>query len=270
MEFTFGDMTRFENIESRSASFENPKGEKGKGGASASHLGPGRKGSPARGVGAGEEVVLAQVDGPGMLRHIWITGTILTPNALRGMVLRAYWDHSEKPAMECPLGDFFGIAHGRTNHFVNALQAMLEGTGLNCYFQMPFATGAKITLTNEQDTPVEALFYTVDYTIGDKIGPDTLRFHASFRRENPTQIKKDFVILPKRRGRGRFLGCVIGVRTRSPQWWGEGSSRPTSMEIPTCRRSAGLARNITSDRPGAWGSTLDCTSAAPISPARPT
>jgi hypothetical protein len=35
-------------------------------------------------------------------------------------------------------------------------------------------------------------------------------------------MKRDFVILPKRQGKGRFLGCVIGVRTKSPQWWGEG------------------------------------------------
>ena len=217
----FSDIARFQNIESRSASFENPKGEKGKAGTAASHLGPTRKGAPNKLLEAGETVVMADIDGPGMIRHIWMT-THLSPQVLRGAVLRMYWDGSDKPAVECPIGDFFGIAHGRTNHFCNALQAMQDSTGLNCYFQMPFADGAKITITNEQPCEMHGFYYSVDYTIGDAVDDDTLRFHCAFRRENPTTMTKDFVILPERHGKGRFLGCVIGVRTRSPQWWGEG------------------------------------------------
>lgn len=215
------DITKFLNIESRSASFENPKGEKGKAGSAASWLGPTRKGAPWKGIEVGETVVLADIEEPGMIRHIWMT-LQLTPKILRGAVIRAYWDGSDQPAVECPIGDFFGIAHGRTNHFYNALQAMQEGSGLNCYFQMPFAKGAKITLSNECDQRIDSLYYSVDYTVGDKIDEDTLYFHCAFRRENPTQITRDFVFLPTRHGKGRFIGCVIGVRTKSPQWWGEG------------------------------------------------
>lgn len=216
-----GDVTRYQNIESRSASFENPRGERGNGGSAASYLGPTRKGFPAKAIQAGEEVVLAEVDGPGMIRHIWMT-LDLNPTILRGCVIRAYWDGADQPAVECPVGDFFGIAHGRTNHFFNALQAMQEGSGLNCYFQMPFAKGAKLTFTNESSQTCGSLYYSVDYTIGDVIEGDTLYFHSCFVRENPTEMKRDFVFLPQRHGRGRFLGCVIGVRTKSPQWWGEG------------------------------------------------
>jgi hypothetical protein len=44
-----------------------------------------------------------------------------------------------------------------------------------------------------------------------------------FRRENPTTMKKDFEILPRRNQKGRFLGTVIGVRNLHPgRWWGEG------------------------------------------------
>lgn len=216
-----GDMTRYQNIESRSASFENPTGARGKGGSAASYLGPTRKGAAWKGIAAGETVVLADVKGPGIIRHIWMT-LDLSFTFLRGCVIRAYWDGADQPAVECPVGDFFGIAHGRTNHFCNALQAMQEGSGLNCYFQMPFAKSAKLTFTNETTQHLGGLYYSVDYTVGDVIESDTLYFHSSFRRENPTAIKRDFVIMPQRHGRGRFLGCVIGVRTKSPQWWGEG------------------------------------------------
>jgi hypothetical protein len=235
MQFSPADMTRYASIESRSASFENPKGEKGRGGAASSWMGPGRKGFPCKPLDAGEEVVMAEIDGPGMVRHIWMT-TFLDPHTLRGAVIRMYWDGSARPAVECPIGDFFGIAHGRTNHFANVLQAMQDSTGLNCYFQMPFAQGARVTVTNEQDARMGSLYYSVDYTIGDEIDADTLRFHSSFRRENPTQMTQDFAILPKRQGRGRFLGCVIGVRTRSPQWWGEGEFKvylDGDDELPT-------------------------------------
>ena len=219
-----GDLTRYQKIESRSASFENPTGERGKAGAAASYLGPTRKGAAWKGIAAGETVVLADIDGPGMIRHIWMT-LDLNHTILRGCVIRAYWDGSDQPSVECPVGDFFGIAHGRTNHFFNVLQAMQEGSGLNCYFQMPFARGARLTFSNETDQHLGSLYYSVDYTIGDPVDDDTLRFHSSFRRENPTTMKQDFVIMPQRHGRGRFLGCGIGVRTRSPQRWGGGEDK---------------------------------------------
>ncbi len=216
-----GDLTRYSNIESRSASFENPTGARGKAGSAASYLGPGRKGAAWKGIAAGETVTLAEVDGPGMIRHIWMT-LDLSHTFLRGCVIRAYWEGSDQASIECPVGDFFGIAHGRTNHFFNALQAMQEGSGLNCYFQMPFVKGARLTFTNETSQHLGSLYYSVDYTVGDPVDADTMRFHAAFRRENPTKMAQDFVIMPERHGRGRFLGCVIGVRTKSPQWWGEG------------------------------------------------
>jgi hypothetical protein len=50
--------------------------------------------------------------------------------------------------------------------------------------------------------------------------------HAHYRRENPTVIQKDYEILPKVEGRGRYLGANIGVIVNSTEyfntWWGEG------------------------------------------------
>ena len=58
---------------SRSISFENPTGEPGEGGKAASDLGPGRKGAAARTPKPGETVQLADIQGPGTIRHIWMT-----------------------------------------------------------------------------------------------------------------------------------------------------------------------------------------------------
>lgn len=64
------------NRKSRSINWENRTGEKGRGGIACSELGPSRKGSPCIPlIGAGECVTLAEIDGPGIIQHIWITVT---------------------------------------------------------------------------------------------------------------------------------------------------------------------------------------------------
>jgi hypothetical protein len=90
---------------------------------------------------------------------------------------------------------------------------------------MPFITGARVTIEN-QSARETALFFDVDYTLGDPLPVDLCYFHARYRRENPTTPKKDFQILPTIKGKGRFLGYNIGVRSigvnREPVWFGEG------------------------------------------------
>ncbi len=83
----------------------------------------------------------------------------------------------------------------------------------------------KIVLTNESGVDLSMVFYDVDYTIGDRHGDDALYFHAWFNRENPTQLRRDYAILPQVKGRGRFLGANIGVIADGQyfgSWWGEG------------------------------------------------
>ena len=65
-----------------------------------------------------------------------------------------------------------------------------------------------------------------DYTVGDRHGDDVLYFHAHWRRENPTTLQKDFEILPRVAGRGRYLGACCSVipdqKKFLKSWWGEG------------------------------------------------
>ena len=79
---------------SRSISFENPTGAPGEGGKAASNLGVGRKGAPSRSIKPGETVPLCDIEGPGTIRHIWMT-TRPIPKNLRSLVLRAWWDDQE-------------------------------------------------------------------------------------------------------------------------------------------------------------------------------
>jgi len=208
-------------LTSRSISFENPTGAPGQSGTTSSRLGVGRKGSPTISLKTGQEVQLCDIEGMGTIRHIWMT-TRNIPLNLRSLVLRAWWDGQEHPSIECPIGDFMGFAHGKVMPYHSAVHSLGTNAGMNIWLPMAFVKRAKITLTNEgeQDVP---LYYQIDYTIGDKHPADVGRLHVLFRRENPTTIKKDFVLLPQRKNKGRFMGAVIGVRNLTPgQWWGEG------------------------------------------------
>ena len=92
------------------------------------------------------------------------------------------------------------------------------------YIPMPFKTGMKITVTNESSVLIKHFYYDIDYTLGDKFTEDTLYFHAYFNRENFTNLKKDFELLPYVEGKGRYLGTNMGVRCNtklySDTWWG--------------------------------------------------
>lgn len=207
-------------LETRSISFENPTGERGAGGQAASPLGVGRKGSPARMLPPGDEVQLCDIEAMGTIRHIWMT-TFNVPAILRGAVIRVWWDGQEHPSIECPIGDFFGFAHGKAMAYQSAVHSVGQNAALNIWLPMPFTKRARMTIANESNVPMP-LFYQIDYTLGDDHPDDVGRLHTLFRRENPTTLGEDFELLPKRSGKGRLIGSVIGVRVEDEKWWGEG------------------------------------------------
>ena len=208
-------------VESRSITFENPTGEKGGGGKAASNLGVGRKGSPLREVRPGETVVLCDIKGPGVIRHIWMT-VRSTPENLLGFVIRGYWDGQKHPSIEAPIGNFFGCGHGVSAAYQSAVHSVNSSAGLSIYLPMPFREKAYFTITNEGPGGADHVYYQIDYTMGETLPDDFGRLHVQYRRENPTTLKEDFEILPKRTGSGRYIGCIMGARIVDPEWWGEG------------------------------------------------
>lgn len=212
-----------DGVETRWASPKNPSGERGKGGAENA----GRKGSAFFPMKAGEQRVLAQVSGrSGVVRRIWMTLNDRSPKMLRGMRIDMYWDGASKPGVSAPVGDFFGVGLGRVVPFQSAYFSSPEGRSFNAAIPMPFRQGMRIVLTNESGQDQPQVFYDVDYTLGDKLPADALYFHAVFRRENPTKLQRDYEILPRLSGKGRYLGTNVGViadgQRYGASWWGEG------------------------------------------------
>src|ERR1700749_80101 len=89
--------------ESRVSSFENLNGAKGRGGQSNRTA----KGHAFESLKAGESKVLLDISSAGMLKRIWCTISDRSPEMLRSLRLRMYWDGASQPAVDVPLGDFF-------------------------------------------------------------------------------------------------------------------------------------------------------------------
>lgn len=226
-----------DGVETHWASPENPAGGRGQGG----QVNGGRKGAAFFVLSAGESRTLAEAkSGSGVVRRLWMTLNDRSPKMLRGLRLEMYWDGAAQPAVSAPVGDFFGVGLGRIVPFESALFSSPEGRSFNASVPMPFRNGMRIVLTNDTDAPQPQVYYDVDYTLGDKLPADALYFHAHFRRENPTTIQRDYEILPRITGRGRYLGANLGVivdgHHYGSTWWGEGEVKiylDGDRELPT-------------------------------------
>jgi hypothetical protein len=225
MTFDLDAIARLVDEESRSISAENPNGEKG-GGAKADPQGQG----PARNLGkgwkvrpwiplpAGSTTTLADIQGPGTVRHIWMT---VDPKAFRGCVLRIYWNGEARPSVEVPLGDFFANGHG-VRSVVNSLPvAVYPIGGLNCYWPMPFGKHCRITIENQLPEDIPFLYYQIDYSLGALAG-DAALFHAQWRRSTTTREHPEHVLLDGVQGRGHYVGTYLAWTQMSDGWWGEG------------------------------------------------
>jgi hypothetical protein len=210
------------SIQTRWASPENPDALPGAGGRE----GHARKGRAYLPLDMGETLLLAHAEGSGIVRRLWVTISNRRPSMLRGLVIRCYWDGAARPAIEAPFGDFFGLSLGRMVAYENEWFDTAEGRSFNCRLPMPFRRGFRMTVTNESDRPLRALYYDVNFTLGDQHTESTGYLYACWRRERPTTLRQDFTILPHVTGRGRFLGCSLGVIADSARygrsWWGEG------------------------------------------------
>jgi Protein of unknown function (DUF2961) len=232
-------------------------------------------------IGPGETAVVADLDGPGAITHLWFTQTCrqvggpavvrpadqgvamleihnalgvsweaMDPDFYRDVVIRIYWDHQDTPSVNAPLGDFFCVGNSIAGDFTSlpftvSVKPEMRNTfggpaALNCYLRMPFGEHCRIELENQGDLPYFQYFY-VDYELlRQPLTPDTLYFHAQWRRESPCdgwgpdlQVNSpdvaatnldgvgNYVVLDTV-GAGHYIGCNLSVAHFQNSWWGEG------------------------------------------------
>ena len=202
-----------------------------------------------RQIKAGETLTLAELAGPGIIAHIWFAHNYPSRSSLRKLVLRLYFDDLSEPCVEAPLGDFFGLGHAQTYAYASTPLAVATQEGLNCYWPMPFARTARLTVANEGPQVCRCLYYQVDYRKLEKPPADDLHFFAAYRQSFPCEKGKPYVILQTDGGPGHYAGCNLSVEQQEKGWWGEGDMR---MFIDGAVQPAIAGTGSEDDFGGAW------------------
>lgn len=199
----------------------------------------------------GQTATIAEIQGAGVIRHIWITIDSRDELYPRKILLRMYWDGEAEPSVEVPVGDFFGVGHAVivpymawALNIVGNRELRPNRGAMNSFFPMPFEKGARLEVVNECDGDARAFYYYIDYEELPALPEGVARFHAQWRRENPCpgldtsgmtrEEVADIVNLSGRRnypileaeGRGHYVGCNLSVHNLEPEgathWFGEG------------------------------------------------
>jgi hypothetical protein len=187
-------------------------------------------------VAAGETACVARLDGPraitALLAKIKFANREDEMAGLRKLALRITWDGStelagagqSKPAVWCPLGDFFGTAPG-----VNLYKTLLTGMtkqGFYSYWYMPFGKSAVVELVNEDKQP-RKIEFEITHAPLDRLFEGLGHFHCKWHRDTielPKDRWPDWIMV-RAQGRGRFCGVTLHVWNPRGGWWGEGDEK---------------------------------------------
>ena len=166
----------------------------------------------------GETHTVAEIEGAGTILRIWMTTMQPMPglphNFNHYLVLRFFWDGEETPSAEVPFGSFYGVPWGKYTHYVAEPLSCTSG-GYNSQFPMPFSQSCRIEVVNQAPGPCLAFFFQVQYLELDE-QPSPLRFHAQWRRENPTRHGVPYRVL-EAKGTGHFAGMHLWMQKSG--WW---------------------------------------------------
>lgn len=197
-------------------------------------------------IADGERRLLCDIKGAGVINHIWITIAPPPPGLNRSdIILRIYWDGSEFPSVESPIGPFFGQGWNEAYNY-NSLPITagpVTGRALVSYFKMPFAKGAKIEVENQTGKAINAFYYYVDYLEMPEPPESAGYFHAWYNREvtesrpegenewdllapgggrAANQKGEDNYVILDFQGKGHYVGVNYYVNCPTTAWYGEG------------------------------------------------
>ncbi len=169
---------------------------------------------------------------PGTVTAIYLKLGKMTHQALRHVRIKAYWDGEAEPAVDSPLGPFFGTGYwpvpsppGAKPRYGFIPTKMQKGAvelgriatrslpvgagndGFYNFFPMPFFKSARIVLANDSDQPISGVEVTVDSVAGAPPASSGY-FHAQWHEANPTRMHRDYTVL-QTRGHGQYVGAVL-------------------------------------------------------------
>ncbi|MEN8229394.1 MAG: DUF2961 domain-containing protein [Bacteroidota bacterium] len=177
--------------------------------------------------------VLNNINGEGVINRLWCTFLPTTEeenNYLgRALVLNIYWDDGDTPAVSVPIADFFCQPlklQAIDNHFFNSSN---EYCVFNSLVPMPFRKNARIEIINDTEQ-VQRIWYEVDVEY-KKLKSSSLYLHAYWHRSDNVPLDSGIIVLPKIKGKGRYLGTHMAVnqqKVRDKWLW---YSRPVFVNL---------------------------------------
>jgi len=191
----------------------------------------------------GEKRTIAKINGAGVINHIWITMAPSPQELCRNdVIIRICWDGNTFPSVESPIGPFFGQGWNESYNYSSLPLSVGpdNGTGMSCYFSMPFEKGARIEIENQTDRAINAFYFYVDYLEMDKLPKDMGRFHAWYNHnlteslpegetewgltgaQRPNTTGEKNYVFVNTKGKGHFVGINYFVHSPTPMWYGEG------------------------------------------------
>jgi hypothetical protein len=161
---------------------------------------------------AGKSITVADLMGPGIIRHIHTTRHHPPELFARGIILEIYFDEASEPAVSCPLADFFGDGCNGQSSYFSAQLIECAPWSYNCYFTMPFKTRARVVLRNDTKKDTKNYSY-VEWETLTNWNPNFGYFHATYRRKAFQLTKNTDETFFHLKGTGHFIGRQFSVVT---------------------------------------------------------
>jgi hypothetical protein len=160
--------------------------------------------------------------GPGAITQLCFDLSSGSPQHLKDCVLRCYWEDSNFPSVEVPIGDFFGLNLGQYAAYESAYLACTPSNVLHSYFAMPYRKGARITVENQSESEDLVVTAHVAFHSVERLPEDSFYFHS---RYSQTQSNSLALFVGNRhtcldtRGRGHLMGITVGVLKTGEGHW---------------------------------------------------
>lgn len=171
---------------------------------------------------------IADISGAGVISKLTFNISTNDYSCLRKMMLMIYWDGEEKPSVESPIGDFYGVGHGKRYTYSSLPLSSFPNNDMISYWKMPFKKSSRILLMIEDRNITAKIRWSLDYYETDLSKPgisetfsDSGYFHAKYNQEDAPIINNIYTIL-EAEGSGYYAGCNLSVELVSGGWWGEG------------------------------------------------
>ena len=168
----------------------------------------------------GQRVTIGEVKGQGYIAQMWMTfpgwfwqhwdsKAPVSQTILKTLILRIYWDDQDLPAIQSPIGDFFGNGLCEISNFASLYFGMSSG-GFFCKLPMPYKKGFRIEIENLDKQIDTEVFANILYQVTDTPIMDVGYLHTQFNtalNKGPEPIQ-----ILDARGRGHFVGCTLSAQ----------------------------------------------------------